>query len=374
MPVYCLSLHADYLCQQMGRCCTSAWPIPVSASEHGRLSAALRDGALRLPSDNHRDDPFVTTPHGPRESVTLLALHHDGDCVFYDRETRGCVVHRDLGHAALPSSCQHFPRVCLIEPDATWVSLSHYCPTVAALPFRTDRTLSIVEAPGRLTGGIRLEGLDATNALPPLLRPGMLTDLDGYRAWQRAALALLADEATPETAIARMADMTEHIRPWRPGGETLAARVATALDAAREGPASPAVPFADSRHRAEHVRRAIPAELRPDEPHEAPLSAGFDAYVAPMWASFARPVRHYLAARLFGNWTAYQGRGLRTVVAGLSAALATLRVEAARLCLDEERRLDAGVLQQAMGFADYALLHLGTPGELARRLGHVERG
>ena len=50
-----------------------------------------------------------------------------------------------------------------------------------------------------------LEGLDAREALPPLLRPGMLTDLEGYDAWERAAIALLArNDLTAGSALAML--------------------------------------------------------------------------------------------------------------------------------------------------------------------------
>ena len=55
-----------------------------------------------------------------------------------------------------------------------------------------------------------LEGLDARDALPPLLRPGMLTDLDGYDAWEQRAIGVLArGDLTAEQALARIERATQ---------------------------------------------------------------------------------------------------------------------------------------------------------------------
>jgi hypothetical protein len=65
------------------------------------------------------------------------------------------------------------------------------------------------------------------------------------------------------------------------------------------------------------------------------------------------------------SWTAYQGRGFLTIVRGLDAALALVRVEAARQCRDAARPLDAGLLREAFREADFLLNHLAAGDELA---------
>ena len=57
-------------------------------------------------------------------------------------------------------------------------------------------------------------------------------------------------------------------------------------------------------------------------------------YVRDAWHEFRAPVNRFLAAKAFASWTAYQGRGVKTIVRGLEAALALVRVEAARQCRD----------------------------------------
>src|SRR5262249_45263747 len=153
---------------------------------------------------------------------------HHGDCVFFDRQGgRLCVIHRDLGSHALPSACRHFPRQTVIDPRGTLISLTHFCPTAAAT-LLTRGKLSIVEALPPLRLDPPTEGLDARQALPPLLRPGLLCDIEGYDAWERSGLAVFAQPDLPlATCLDILSTATESIRGWHPGSEPLAKRVAT---------------------------------------------------------------------------------------------------------------------------------------------------
>ena len=96
-------------------------------------------------------------------------------------------------------------------------------------------------------------------------------------------------------------------------------------------------------------------------------------WVAPAWPQFSQPLRHFLAAHAFGNWYAYHGMGLRTVVRSLEVALSVVRVEAARLCDAAERPLDEPLLIEAMRAADLLLVHLADPKALAARLSEVDQ-
>ena len=40
MPVYALSIHADYKCQRSGVCCTSDWDVPVDVPLYRTLTDA----------------------------------------------------------------------------------------------------------------------------------------------------------------------------------------------------------------------------------------------------------------------------------------------------------------------------------------------
>jgi Fe-S-cluster containining protein len=376
--IVCLPFHAGFRCRHSGACCTSGWPIHVETDRLATLRHAIDAGRLAIPLDCAREgSPFLEPGGLPSDAGAVLRTTVSGACVFYERSGGLCAIQRTLGHDHIPSACQHFPRRCLIEPDRIAVSLSHYCPTVARLAFRTDVRPEVVPAPAPLVGYVALEGLDAREALPPLLRPGLLTDLAGYRAWERVVIEVLASPRTPEDALAAISAFTERVRAWTPrAGELLEA----VEHAAPRGDRSPAAigrghhdgPRASwSADDYEAVRGAVPAGIE-----TAPASdriAAIDArWVADAWPRFSQPLRHFLAAHAFGNWCAYHGMGLRTVVRSLAVALAVVRVEAARLCATAERLLDEPLLIEALRAADLLLVHLADPKALAARLSAVE--
>ena len=198
VPVFVLSIHADYACRHSGACCTAGWRIPVERACEERLV-----GAGVPPVTNGGTRRFVRDG-----ALTMLALAADGSCVCFDPEAQqrpACAIHRALGHEALPSACAHFPRVAVTDDRATAVTLSHFCPTAAAMLFR-DMQLSIVEAPPSFNSVREYEGLDARGVLPPLLRPGMLMDLESHHAWERHVVRVLDDDVhTPQSALAQLA-------------------------------------------------------------------------------------------------------------------------------------------------------------------------
>ena len=241
--VRALSIHADYGCRHAGACCSSGWEIPVEPETEDRLRAALRSGSLRLdvPHDTPEGECFrrVTgLPHGAR---VLLRTDPTGRCVFFN-PSRGpcglCAVHGGLGEDALPSSCRHFPRVVTLSPLGVSVTLSHYCPTAAGMLFRPviprdaglpgpegsagppnadDPALRIVDAPPAFPAAWPYEGLDARDALPPLLRPGVLMDWPSLERWERFAVSVLAeDERAPEAALDVLEAVAEDARRWTP--------------------------------------------------------------------------------------------------------------------------------------------------------------
>ena len=93
----------------------------------------------------------------------------------------------------------------------------------------------------------------------------------------------------------------------------------------------------------------------------------------PSWGGWSRPLRHYVAAKAFASWTAYQGRGLRSIVRGLEAAVALVRVEASRQCREAARGLDQQLLLEAFRQADFALNHLAVGEDLADAWSAAER-
>lgn len=401
MPAVCLSLHADFTCRRSGPCCTSGWPVHVESDRVAEWRAALADGRLSVPEDGPGDGtPLVVEPNLPPGAGAVLRTRASGVCVFYREKDGLCAVQCGLGHSALPAACQHFPRRCLVEADRVAVSLSHYCPTVAKLAFRTDLAPAVVPAPSALVGRLRLEGLDAREALPPLLRPGLLADRETCRAWEGVALGVLALDIGPESALARLSAFTEELRTWKPADGSLRERFES-LATAHAGLSGAGAVFPDydselqfyhsekplrpqgsdqARARAESY--ALVCAAVPDRLAVRPAPAGLEhldaELVAEGWPAFARPLRQFLAAHAFGNWSAYNGLGLRTVVRSLDVALKVVRVEAARACAEADgskgRRLDLELLVEAFRAADLLLVHLADPTALAERLSRVEQG
>jgi Fe-S-cluster containining protein len=263
VPIRCLNVHAPYVCAHAGECCRAGWTIPVE--EH--LVAPLSVLGIQIGTDR------------------VATSRPTGECVFFEADAgRLCTIHRRGGPALLPSVCRHFPRVIVKDPRGTSVTLSHFCPTAAGLLF-TDAPLSIVEAPPPLSLGGMLEGLDATNVLPPLLSKDVLMDWDGYTAWEEAAVALFnVDDIAPEQAIDTLAAVTERISTWKPGGESLSSM----------------------------VRREFSVTT-----NSAPRRDG-------RWGTYARPINAFLAAHAFASWAAYEPGGLLSIPVAVGKALRLL--------------------------------------------------
>ena len=117
-----------------------------------------------------------------------------------------------------------FPRVVLHDGRGTFISLSHFCPTAAGLLFDHGESwppVGIVDAPPALTDVGPLDGLDARDAWPPLLRPGVMMDLESYGAWERLGVELLTREGiAPDVSLDALASATGRIASWSPGGAT----------------------------------------------------------------------------------------------------------------------------------------------------------
>lgn len=89
-PVFCLSIHADYACGHAGRCCATPWDVPVEARPMAVLRGALASGRLQA------DEPFIALDDPPEGAVAVLR-RDAGGCVFFERGTRLCAVHRAAG-------------------------------------------------------------------------------------------------------------------------------------------------------------------------------------------------------------------------------------------------------------------------------------
>ena len=312
-------------------------------------------------------------PDMPAGVGGVLARQHDGHCVFH--VDTACAIQRAAGHAALPSACQHFPRLCLIDARGVFVTLSHYCPTAASMLFddrpaidvtRGFRFATIVEGPAALPSREIPEGLDARDVLPPMLTPRILMDHQSYEAWEQHMIRLLTTAHAPENALATLDAHAATLVRWRPGAGPL-------IDAVRATAAAPVVASDktidwDAVCRLFAITRASvpPTHTWPDMPSGAPRV--WTERIAPHWREFAPVIGRYLAAHAFASWMAYQGNGIESIVRSLHVALATLRIEAARGCEITGESLDAARLQEAIRRADLLLRHLIDREQLVRRL------
>jgi Fe-S-cluster containining protein len=364
VSVFCLDVHAGYQCQHAGACCQN-WAVPAEA---GVVEVVTRLGLRRRGSSGTLFLSAVASERGVSDGWTVARDEH-GDCVFFDRDGgRLCVIHREAGIAALPAACRYFPRKVRIDARDTRISLSHYCPTAARL-LVTGGGLEIIEAAAPLRLPFPMEGLDASAALPPLVRPGLLCDLNGYDAWERAGIAILSrGDLTHAECLDRISNATETVRQWQPHAEPLADRVSRAFE-----PADPCQTHDDTG-----LARAVHALNAVSSGRASPI--GFPEEIGKQWSGrmgdhlqwLDVPMRNYLAARLFGNWVAYQGRGLRTVVEWLRACAAVVRAE---ILARGERSGSAPALDdfvEAVRAADLRLLHVVASAAFARHVAPME--
>ncbi|MGE0040595.1 MAG: hypothetical protein AB7H88_15540 [Vicinamibacterales bacterium] len=321
-----LNVHARYQCRHSGACCSSGWPIPVEVSRVAALDRAVAAGRL-----DAGGGPWLDPAPGAPEEVAGVFRHDGGGrCVF--RQAGRCAVHQALGPGALPAACLHFPRVCLVDDRGVFVTLSHYCPTTAALTLDFEGPVAVVAGPPAIPGGDIPEGLDARGELPPLFDERRLMSLDEYAAWERAAVTRLGAAADPAAVIDAL-EMEAGGAPRR--RDTLA--------------------------RFDEVCAAVPAPL--DWP---PAPADADEAWRELAASLpgaSAVAGRYLAARAFASWVAYQGRGLQAVVRSLDAAFAVFRVEVARQRAAGLAPRDA--LREALRQSDLLLVHYADRQALA---------
>lgn len=304
MNTYWLNFHLDYACRHSGVCCSSGWPIPV---ERNRVIP------IRTLAGCGDDSWLVPQAEAPAEVAGTLALQSSGPCVFHG--ATGCGV-----YASRPASCSHFPYVCLIDQRGVHVTLSHYCPTAAAVLFEDHGPIAIVEGPSPVPGLEMPEGLDAREALPPLEAPNRLMTFDALSAWERDLVT----------------------RPWTRPSQF------------------------DRLALFEHTRASVPLLLSwPDSP--ADLDDSYRTWVAPAIGRFAPVIDRYLAAKAFASWALYDEDGTAAVVRLVAMARAVLEVESARACARAGAALDATLLTDAIRQSDLLLVHYADRDRLHRR-------
>ena len=367
--MYALSIHADYRCHNSGVCCQVGWDIPMELPVYRSLSEAVAAGRLKTSPEAAGLDPFIVDPELPQDAAAVFERLDEGACVFFDHQSRLCRVHRDLGADALATTCRTFPRLSVDDARGTFITLSHFCPTAASHLFRDDVPLAIVEGPEAFPPA-DYDGLAvAADDLPPLLRPSVLMDHEGYTAWEHHMIEVCAAASDPESALATLGRDARTLRGWTGGAEPLVA----AVSRLQRDPVLAAVPANLSASLAAHAEAmaCVPDDLMPP-PDLGGLADAYDRWVRDEWRRFAAPLVRYVAGKAFASWTAYQGRGVLSIVRGLDASLSLVRVEAARQCRDASRPLDADLLKEAIRQADFVLNHLATGEELAVAWSAVE--
>lgn len=353
-PSFCLSAHTVYRCHHTGACCTAGWHIPAEPPVVA---------AIDLHFGSKPKQRLLRDAASSAAQAAILSTEPDGSCTFFEADQgRLCAIHRELGEHLLPSACRQFPRVTLKDPGGTWITLSHFCPTAANLLF-VPGPLRVVPAPDALSLHGYAEGLDATNTLPPLLRPGMLMDVAGYHAWERAAVELLDTAGSNVTAaLSALHAATAEIGEWSPGGEPLEDVV---IEVMRRVPGAPTLEDpAEALRRHSLAVASVPRGLT--APPDASRIDPHHPKVTVLCREFDDVIRRYLASKIFASWWPYLGLDLLSVVEAIRVHDAVLRTNVGRR-LDRNQGGREAMLE-AIRDTDLLMVHLSDYRTLARLL------
>jgi hypothetical protein len=338
VSVYALTFHAHYACRHSGACCTAGWSIPV--------------------------EPRLL----PLIGVDLLVPDAGGTCAYFDGASRLCEVQREHGEGMLPGACYQFPRRALIDDRGTFVALSNFCPTAAALLYDSDTELAIVASPPAFPERRVYEGLDARGQWAPLVRPGVLFDHSSYSRWETFIVSTFASDLSTAAALARIAGTAERLRAWTPATGPFDSWLTTSL---QQSPTDSQRLTIYDRFRTpetfEQLRRFVPEGL------STPSALSDFGSVAALGSSVElRTMNRYLASKAFASWAAYEGQGVRTLVAELFVSELVLRVECERACRTADRSLDRSLMIEAIRQSDLLLMHLIDRPRMIDWLGAVE--
>jgi hypothetical protein len=352
MSVRLLALHAPYQCRHRGVCCREPWAIPVERVRHRRVVDAVDAGRLRLPQGN--GGLFAAAP-GVDTDADAVVGRRGSDCVFHEPGQVGlCAIHRDLGHEALPTACQHFPRVVVLDPRGVSLSLSCVCPTAADLLYDAAPGWHQVVHEGQVVlPGLQWEGLDARDTLPPQVSETRLWDWDAMSAFELQTLDALATRV-PAEALAVVAGAAARLE--RDSQEPLETLVKMAFRNARPEACEPDVDGL--------VRLAVASSTGADP--EAWGPGGNAAAAAQLWLRHQPQVSRYLASRVMASAVVYHARSARVRSAWLQTAYAVLRRS---VDLEMSRGgADRSLFTAALARADRLLVHGVDAGRLAAAL------
>jgi hypothetical protein len=237
--------------------------------------------------------------------------------------------------------------------------LSHFCPTAASLLF-DDVPLAIVRAPDALTLAGSAEGLEARDVLPPLLRPGMLMDVDAYGTWERQCISVLEHSVSADGALACIASATGAVQEWSPGRGLLGTAVERAF-----GQASPSgTPGGATADPANHLLALASVPAGVAVPDAVSASAPPHPRLTGVCRTYDAVIRRYLAAKLFACWWPYLGLDLAGVVRAIEVHAAVLRGRLSRRLAHPVD--DRTALLEAIRDTDLLMVHLSDPRAFAR--------
>lgn len=342
-PLRTLAGIAAYRCQHAGSCCRAGWPIPIEP------------------------EPLQVLRSAGWTSEDILGRTADGRCVFHaPSPDGGCRVEATLGVEALPTSCRQFPRLLLADAHGWHLSLSAWCSTVARVlveraprgPSATE-FLEITHVPA--DARVHRECLDARDAWPPFLRPGVLAGHAAYEGWEarllRDGLAPVLNETCAlGAALDQMGRWTDRMARWTPPeGELAVLMTRSPWPAPRTDVPIDTAPLDALRAVATELMSRVPVEWQePDWP--AGLTDATDEGPALSQPAAEAAMARHLAVRLVASWVSYQGEGLRSVFASLVSTDALTTVALAATATD--RPVTTGLLMSAMRAADWLQLHL----------------
>lgn len=351
---------AAYRCGHSGSCCRAGWPIPVEPAPLRLLQRADADGLLSPTTRPWLNDG-------------ILGHTQDNGCIFHTPGgvSGGCMVETRLGTEALPISCRQFPRLLLVDPHGWHQSLSAWCGTTARLlagsdepgptaPAEIDMFLSFDHIP--TDPRVHLEALDARETWPPLLRPGVLAGLEAYQRWEQRAIADWLRPAAHgrlacAVALAQLLRWTDLIREWRPVDGNLFSRVGRPWSPTRwSQPADPRPAVERLRLVEAELMGLVPEQWRARQWPYGLTDAVYEGVPLSRGRAEAALAK-YLATRLAASWVAYQGRGLRSVLASLVSSLALVAL-ALHDTATEEGPLTLGHMRSAIRASDWLQLHL----------------
>jgi hypothetical protein len=344
---------AGYRCGHTGSCCRAGWPIPVEPAPLSVLRQASTQS--RLPT---QEPAWLLDGE-------VLGRTPDNKCVFLDEAARAasqgsCRVELNLGHEALPRSCRQFPRILLADGRGWHLSLSAWCGTAASLMVGPagGETLFLSYDHIQTDPRTHLDCLDAREAWPPLLRPGVLAGFGAYDAWEARVLTAFLQPVVDgrrqlgEAAV-DLIEWTDWVREWRTADGALEVRIQREWQGRATRPphtmdATVVTVLLDD------LISQVPGPWRPAAWPSGLVDVNLGGTELDRTSADASLAR-YLATRLIGSWVAYQGEGLRSVVASLVSAYA-LAVEALRRTCDGAPTI--GHMTSAVRASDWILLHL----------------